>query len=81
MSSKKHTFMKWDQMNKRPHEAIYLIILQSFYPMGTTFSAKGRCHTAISRNDPISLSNEIYKLLDNSPSDKPFHVIFSVNYE
>ena len=40
-----------------------------------------RCHTAISRNDPISLSNEIDKLLDNSPSDKPFHVIFSVNYE
>ena len=40
-------------------------------------SALMRCPTAISRNDPISLANEIQKVLDNSGSDWPFHVIFS----
>ena len=47
--------------------------------MGTSLSALMRCATAISRNDPISLANEIYKVLDNSGSDRPFHVIFSGN--
>ena len=47
--------------------------------MGTSLSALMRCPTAISRNDPISLANEIHKVLDNSGSDWPFHVIFSGN--
>ena len=32
-------------------------------------SALMRCSTAISRNDPITLANEIKKVLDNSSSD------------
>ena len=47
--------------------------------MGTSLSALMRCATAISRNDPISLANEIHKVLDNSGSDCPFHVKFSEN--
>ena len=35
----------------------------------------------ISRKDPISLANEIHKVLDNSGSDWPFHVKFSGNYQ
>ena len=38
-----------------------------------------RCPAAISRKDPISLANEIHKVLDNTGSDWPFHVIFSGN--
>ena len=34
--------------------------------------------TDISRNDPIS--SVIHKLPDNSPTDWPFHVIFSGNH-
>ena len=49
------------------------LLIQSF---SQTFST----NTAISRNDPISLATEIYKVLDNSGSDWSFHVIFSGNY-
>ena len=34
---------------------------------------------ALSCNDPISLVNEVHKLLDHSSSDWPFHVKFSRN--
>ena len=47
--------------------------------METSLSALMRCPLAISRNDPISLANEIHKVLDNSGSDWTFHVIFSGN--
>ena len=44
--------------------------------MGTSFSPQMMCYTAISRNDLISLANEIYKLLENSRSDGPFEGVW-----
>ena len=56
-----------------------LITWHAFNPMGTSLSTVMRCPTAISRNDPITLANEIHKLVNNSCSDWPFHVIFTGN--
>ena len=49
-----------------------LITWHAFNPMGTSLSTLMRCPTAISRNDPISLANEIHK----SPPDELFHMFF-----